>query len=267
MEDAIRARTPDVIGRELATAYFNRSPVSKSWVREVPALADAYAVQNVVVSELVARGAGSPVGYKVGLTSETMQRFAGVNTPIYGRILEGNVKEDGAVLYRHDYLNLGLECELAIRFGSDVPVDDDLSDEDLLGYIASVHAAFEIIDDRGADYTSLTAPEIIAENSWNAGIVVGPGRSPSAFGQLDAIGGNFFQNAVNAGSGNSSDVLGGPLHVVQWLRRFLAGHGLGLRASDWVMTGSIVTTRFPENGSRYRFELEGLPPVSLTVLA
>jgi 2-keto-4-pentenoate hydratase len=42
--------------------------------------------------------------------------------------------------------------------------------------IAAVMAAFDPVDDREADYTKLAAQVLIliADNAWNAGIVLGP---------------------------------------------------------------------------------------------
>ena len=39
-----------------------------------------------------------------------------------------------------------------------------------------------------------------------------------------------------------------------------------LEPGQWVMTGSVVTTKFARPGSRYRFELDALEPVEMTVV-
>jgi 2-oxo-3-hexenedioate decarboxylase/2-keto-4-pentenoate hydratase len=52
---------------------------------------------------------------------------------------------------------------------------------------------------------------------------------------------------------------------VAWLAGHLAAQGGGLRAGDVVMTGSIVTTKFPARPTSYRFDLEGLGSVAATV--
>jgi 2-keto-4-pentenoate hydratase len=61
-------------------------------------------------------------------------------------------------------------------------------------------------------------------------------------------------------------VLGHPFHPVAWLAGHLAAQGGGLRAGDVVMTGSIVTTKFPARPTSYRFDLEGLGSVAATVV-
>ena len=66
---------------------------------------------------------GKPVGYKVGLTSTTMQTFCGIDHPIGGVVLASRVHRSGASVKRADYGRLGLEFEIAVRIKSDVPVN------------------------------------------------------------------------------------------------------------------------------------------------
>ena len=44
---------------------------------------------------------------------------------------------------------------------------------DVAAAVDGVCPAIEIIDDRGADYRSLDAFSLIADNAWNGGIVLG----------------------------------------------------------------------------------------------
>jgi len=156
---------------------------------------------------------------------------------------------------------------MALKVGAAVPALAEGADvSSLLDYVASAHAAFEIIDDRNADYAVLNAASIVAENSWNAGIVVGPPCDPRTLGHLDDVDGELLINGVSAGVGSSRDVLGGPLHVLAWLARFLARRGEALRPGQWIMTGSIIPTKFPPPGGRLQFTLRGLAPVSAQIL-
>jgi 2-keto-4-pentenoate hydratase len=67
--------------------------------------------------------------------------------------------------------------------------------------------------------------------------------------------------------GFGRDVLGHPFHSVAWLATHLATQGSRLRKGDIVMTGSVVTTKFPERSTRYHYELTGCGAVELSVNA
>ena len=63
------------------------------------------------------------------------------------------------------------------------------------------------------------------------------------------------------------DVLGHPFEPLTWLANHLAKTGEGLRAGEIVLTGSLVTTRFPTETETYEFELVGLGTVRVTITA
>jgi 2-oxo-3-hexenedioate decarboxylase/2-keto-4-pentenoate hydratase len=65
-------------------------------------------------------------------------------------------------------------------------------------------------------------------------------------------------NGVEAGRGSGTDVLGGPLNALAWLANHLAARGPGLRAGEFVSTGSVVQTQWIARGDRVEIEIEGL---------
>jgi 2-keto-4-pentenoate hydratase len=230
-------------------------------------LPTAYAIQAKVVADRQAKGWGDIAGYKCGLTSATMQAFCGVSESIAGRVFSTKVLTSPAVIGAADYVRLGLESETAVRLGKDVPaLADDADPRTLLDCVASLHSAFEVIDDRDADYAHLDAASIVAEDSWNQGLVVGEGVDPRTLADIHDLTAVLTMDGQEAGRGNSSAVLGGPLNVLAWLARFLAREGVTLKAGQWVTTGSIVPTIFAKPGQVASFQLEGLPPVRVNVV-
>ena len=55
---------------------------------------------------------------------------------------------------------------------------------------------------------------------------------------------------------------GGNLQIVR--ANHLAAQGDGLKKGDIVMTGSIVTTKFPTGAFNYRFDVTGLGSVEVS---
>lgn len=228
----------------------------------------AYRIQARIVARRRAEGGGELAGYKCGLTSATMQAFCNVSESIAGRVLASGVRQSPATLNASRFGRLGLECEMALRIARPVPAIPDGADARvLMDCVASAHAAFETIDDRNADYTTLNAPSIVAENSWNGGLVAAEGVDPRLLADLHDVPGVLSVNGVEIGRGNSSAVLGGPLNVLAWLARFLDRNGEQLQPGQWVMTGSMIPTIFAQPGETATFAMEGLPPVSATVVA
>jgi 2-keto-4-pentenoate hydratase len=229
--------------------------------------AEAYAVQDELV-QLMIPSEGAPRGYKIGLTSLRMRQMCGLDEPVAGRILERRIYRSPARLPLRNFVRLGVESELCLIMKNGLPVRaSPYGIEEIGRAIGAAAAAFELVDDRGADYTALDACSLIADNSWNAGVVLGESCALGDGSDIDvgALEGVLLVDGQRVDSGNSRDGLSHPFAVVQWLSEHLRSGGSYLRAGDLVMTGSIVPTRFANSGEHYRFELAGLAPAELWV--
>jgi 2-keto-4-pentenoate hydratase len=226
-------------------------------------ISDAYDIQERYVALL--RGEhGDAVGYKVGLTSATMQAFCGIDHPIAGVVLAGRVHKSGAAVRRADFGRLGLEFEIAVRIKSDVPVTGaPCTRETIAPHIDGVCAAIELVDDRSADYGSLDVRSLVADNSWNGGIVLS--EFATTWPDLEAALGRASKDGAAIGEGFGRDILGHPFNSAAWLATQLASRGRGLKAGQVVMTGSVMKTVFPEGAASYRFEFEGIGYVEVQV--
>jgi 2-keto-4-pentenoate hydratase len=226
-------------------------------------IADAYDVQEKYVT-LLRRDNGEPVGYKVGLTSAAMQAFCRIDHPIAGVVLASRLHRSGAQVLLKDFGRLGLEFEIAVRIKSDIPATDKaFTAEAIAPHIDGVCAAIELVDDRAADYASIDVRSLVADNSWNAGIVLSEFKP--VWPDLEAVLGRASKDGDLIGEGYGRDILGHPFNSVAWLATQLASRGATLKAGEVVMTGSVMKTIFPEHDAHYRFELEGLGLVEVQV--
>jgi 2-keto-4-pentenoate hydratase len=131
--------------------------------------------------------------------------------------------------------------------------------------IRSLHCCYELVEDRGADLTRLDARSLVADNSWNGGIVIGPPAPPDLV--LDDRAGRLRVNGAVTKEGTTRETMGGnPLHVVAWLAGHLGKRGKALKAGQPVITGSIIETQFPVAGDRLVFDVDGIPPVELNLI-
>src|SRR5579884_376690 len=106
---------------QVAALFRARQPIDALPAELHPAdLAEAYAVRHAYEAIEVARR-GAVAGYKIGLTTPVMQKLCGVDEPCYGTIFAGEVRHSGARLALGDYCRLGIETEIAVRLGADLP--------------------------------------------------------------------------------------------------------------------------------------------------
>jgi 2-oxo-3-hexenedioate decarboxylase/2-keto-4-pentenoate hydratase len=226
--------------------------------------ADAYCIQEAVHEILTASGWGSPVGHKIGCTTSVMQQYLGIASPCAGGVLAGSVHSSGVALDCGAFLRVGVECEIAVRLGRDLPPSDaPFTTEDVARAITSYMAAMEIVDDRYVDWRQTDTPTLIADDFFAAGCVLGEAVDRSTAPDLPHVVGRTFINGVEVGRGIGADVMGHPHEALAWLANNLAGRGKTLRAGQIVLTGSLVQTVWLAPDDQVDVAVSGLGRVSL----
>jgi 2-keto-4-pentenoate hydratase len=180
-------------------------------------------------------------------------------------VLARRVYQSGATVRRSDFGRLGLEFEIAVRIKSDVPIKSGPFTADMIApHIGGVCAAIELVDDRSADYASLDVLSLVADNSWNGGIVLS--EFAATWPDLESVLGRAMKDRVAIGEGHGRDILGHPFNSVAWLASQLASRGVALKAGQVVMTGSVMKTVFPAEDANYRFDLEQIGFVEVQLM-
>jgi 2-keto-4-pentenoate hydratase len=193
-----------------------------------------------------------------------MQKFCGIDHPIAGVVLANRLHRSGATIRRGEYGRLGLEFEIAVRIKSNVPsMASPHTAETIAPYIGGVCAAVELVDDRAADYTRLDVLALVADNSWNGGIVLS--ELVTDWPDLKNVLGKATRDGTAIGEGYGRDILGHPFNSVAWLAAHLAARGESLQTGQIVMTGSVMKTVFPTEDATYGFSLDGIGDVGVTV--
>jgi 2-keto-4-pentenoate hydratase len=259
-------------GEWLFEAHRARAPFAALPAELAPRDADeAYAIQSEFAG-MRAAALGQVTGYKIALTTPAMRAMVGVNDSIAGCMLDKTIlrhRPDSVARVRAaDYLRLIVEFELGFELAEDLPAIDAPYDRTrVAAAVAAVMPALELADDRNADYKALPANPLMlaADNAWNEGAVLGAPVRDWRGVDLAALQGIATINAAKVGSGHGRDVMGHPLDALAWLANNLAARGLGLWRGDVVITGSLVTSKFPKAGDLVRFEAAELGSVELFV--
>ena len=125
--------------------------------------------------------------------------------------------------------------------------------------------AFELIEDRAADYSNLDPMSLIADNAWCGGIVIG---APSKkWRQLDLAANpvNLVYNNDEIENATTGEAMGNPLNSLAWLATLLSKQKRPLKAGDIVMSGSTLATKFVKRGDYANYTIEGMGSVEVTI--
>lgn len=254
------------VARFLHEAHRARRPYQPLPEEIAPKTIDeAYAMQEAF-QQLLVPERGPISGYKIALTTPVMQKMVGFGEPCAGSILANNIHQSPASVKGDDYGHLGAECEVAVLLNSDLPSSGaPYSRASVSQAVGALMPSFELVDDRGADYSNLFFLGVVADSVWNAGVVLGPPVTDWQGLDLAAAKGTMTINGQPAGEGKGGDVMGHPLKALAWLANTLAARGKSLSAGMIVMTGSIVSTKFLNPGDIAVVSIEGLGEATVTV--
>jgi 2-oxo-3-hexenedioate decarboxylase/2-keto-4-pentenoate hydratase len=223
--------------------------------------AQAYAVQRELHA-LLAPDLGAVVGHKIGCTTPVMQRFLNIPNPCAGGVFASTVYSSPARLRHAEYLHVGVECEMVVRLGRDLPVSAAPFTRASVGdAVDAMMAGMEIVDDRYVDYKSMDTPTLIADDFFDAGCVLGAAVTNWRALDLTALTGVTLIDGVEVGHGRGADVMGHPFEALAWLANNLARRGQSLRAGEFVFTGSVVETKWVSAGQCVTMRIEGLGEV------
>src|SRR5262249_35097588 len=183
-------------------------------VRKAP-LDDAYRIQDALHRLMIEAGRGEIAGWKVALTSKAMQQMTGVDQPAAGAIFSKVVHPSPARLdVVAAYHHLGVEFEVAVRIGENLPATaGPWTRASVADRVGACLPAFELVEDGNADYKALDAFTLVAQNTWNAGIVVGPPVTAWRGIDLERAVTRCWINDQPAGEGKTGDALGHPLEA------------------------------------------------------
>lgn len=244
------------ISRKLFADWLDRAPYETlSGPLAVRDVDEAYAAQNAIQG-LFSDGRGQIAGRKIALTSKAMQEMCAIDHPIAGAIFARDVLQTGAKVPIGEFRHLGLEFELALELKADVHPQSGLHSAENVGdLIAAARPAFEIIEDKHADYTQLDVFTLIADNAWCGGIVLGPKIEGWESMDLGNIPSCVYQQGVAPEQTNTGAA--DPLGSLAWVLNHFSARGITLTAGEHIITGSAVRTRFPVAGDTFRYDIAG----------
>ncbi len=256
----------EAVARKIFDANVDRLQFKPLRGNDEPGSLDAaYDIQDALYRIMQSEGESGPIrGHKIAVTSPDIQKLCGVDQPVYGSIFTSTIRRSPHVADMAAFVRIGVEFEVAIEIGEDVPLKAAPYDsQSISAFVKSVMPAFELIEDRDADYGDLDVKSILTDRCWCGGVVLGAPVENWHLIDLGNLSGKVTWNGELLDSGNTGNALGTPLNGLAWIANHLANRGGRLLAGEIVMTGSALKTRFPIAGDCCTYEVEQLGEVSL----
>jgi 2-keto-4-pentenoate hydratase len=233
---------------------------TRRWLTQLPehgrpaTSADAYAIQD-----LVARRLGEVGGWKVGAATPDAEPFRG---PVQANtIFVATPRVPAEMLHL-----IGVEAEIAYRLVRDLPARDaPYTRAEVMDAIGTMHPVIEILDTR---FIALGATDPLshrADHQNSGALAVGPGLEswrgidPLKQPVRVTLDGALRHEGVG---GNSA---GDNARLLVWMANHGARSHGGLRAGQFVTTGSCSGTDFVAPGTRVRAAFPGIGVVEIDI--
>lgn len=257
------ASDPKSRARALYEARRTRAPIPP-FTDEDPTLgmADGYAIQRELIDLLLADG-DRIVGYKVGLTSEPMQKLIGVDSPDYGPVLASTVYRDGDEIPLSRFIAPKLEAEIVFVLGERLR-GPGVTLTAARAAVAGAVAGVEIVDSRIADWRIKLA-DTVGDLASNGAVATSSRIVPVTDLDTRLIGMTLTRDGELVDSGAGAAALGDPVAVVAWLANVLGENDIALEPGHLIMTGALHAAVPLAPGATFRAEFDRLGPVTVRV--
>ena len=231
-------------------------------------LASAYQAQDRMVSQLLAKRGGQPIGYKVACTSALAREQLRVPHPLFGQLLSFSTFTSPARLPASGFTVRTIEPEFGFQMAADVPASNmsnvPYEAEDVVAFIGAAFPSIEIVDHRFNDWSLAGAPSIAADNAIHGAWVHGePFVTWDSFDLADheVV---LTVNGKEERRGTGAAVLDHPLNVIAWLANELPKYGKRLKRGDFITTGVVCDVYPAQQGDQLIADFGGLGQVALS---
>lgn len=249
------------IGQQLHNALQSReaiAPLTDS--HPDMTLEQAYAVQLAMIQPRIDAGA-KVIGKKIGVTSQVVMNMLKVNQPDFGHLLSDMLFTDGAAIAASTLIAPKAEGEIAFLLKEDLQ-GPGVTVADVLRATASVMPCFEIVDSRIRDW-KIQIQDTVADNASAAAFVLGDGAVDPRDVDLACVGMTLEKNGEIVATGAGAAALGHPANAVAWLANTLGHLGIGLKAGEVILSGSLAAMVPVQAGDQLRISLGGIGSASV----
>ena len=201
----------------------------------------AYAIQYAVERILTTERGFQTIGYKIAATNALSRQHLKISGPFFGRLYNSMTSKSPARLPSGiDFFRV-YEPEIVVQVDRDL--DPSLAPFDATMIERATRAvlpAIEIIGTHLTPWTQAGAANLIADNAAHGHWIIG--ESVADWSRMDLMDAPITLeiNGEIKATSKGRNVDGGPFGATAWLANALVAVGRGLKAGEYITTGSVT---------------------------
>jgi len=222
-------------------------------------MSEAYDVQDRLISNL----GHSVAGWKLGLGSKNAKRRNGIESPVFGRVLEPGLYAAGDTVRIPGAMAVAIEFEIAFILDRDIlpegppegpnELASEAANELAKNLVSSSHVAFEFVVSRFGNHDRLDTVSITADNGMAYAVLLGEAIDLTSIAVPDlARSLTIHVNGEDMAHGLAGDDLVDPFAALDELLLHARERHIVLEKGALIMTGSLsAPIRFKPGCSAY----------------
>jgi 2-keto-4-pentenoate hydratase len=222
-------------------------------------IAAAYAVQSITRQARLANG-HEIAGWKIGATTEVIQKHFGLSHPEYGALFRSDRIPDNGTIRLGEIMQPKVEGEIAFVLAKDIR-SGKVNEQHIIDSTAYVCASLELLGSRIISW-DVRAVDTIADNGCASHWVLGNKKVSLKDVDLMNCRMTLEKNGQVVSEGLGANVLGSPIDAVVWLANALIEAGEFLRAGDVILSGALSGVSDAIAGDHFRARFGTLGEVS-----
>jgi len=221
---------------------------------------DAYAIQDEILRRKLGRGARL-IGLKAGLTSHAKMKQMGVDTPVFGFLVDAFSVPEGAEVKVKELIHPKVEPEIAFVLKRSLK-GPGCHIGAVLAATEFVLPGIEVIDSRYRDF-KFDLKSVVADNTSAARFVVGGRAMRPDQVDMRTLGVVMEKNGEVVAIGAGAAVLGHPAAAVAALANHLGRRDQEIPAGSVILSGGVTEAVSVEPGDHVSLRIQHLGSVSL----
>ncbi|QEW06827.1 2-oxopent-4-enoate hydratase [Nitrincola iocasae] len=222
---------------------------------------DAYHISLRMLEQRLAAGE-RVIGKKIGVTSKAVQNMLNVHQPDFGYLTDKMAYSQGEEMPISQLLmQPKAEGEIAFILKKNL-MGPGITNADVLAATECVMPCFEVVDSRIENW-QIKIQDTVADNASCGLFVLGDSAVDPRKVDLATCGMVVEKNGSIISTGAGAAALGSPVNCVAWLANTLGAFGIGLKAGEVILSGSLVPLEPVVAGDYMRVSIGGMGSASV----
>lgn len=223
----------------------------------------AYEIQSIITQKKLDNGEIIS-GFKVGLTSEAVQKQLGVDQPDFGVLWQSKEIKNHGTIRIDELMQPKAEAEIAFVLSQDIQVLPSDNDDFLTNYVSYIAPSIELVGSRIKNW-DIRIADTVADNASASHFILGDPIQDVLTFDFTGCKMQLKKNNVLCSEGQGAACMGNPIDAALWLIKTFLDNNVNIKKGSVILSGALGPMVACEVGDQFEAQIEGMSSVSFSI--